>query len=134
MRCRGDIAGRSLGDFYIKLCISLGDLHAMSQWGRTQATWRLLYESTYTQEKSRRPRCDLAAISLRRRCDLATATLLRSRKCDIAAISPLRRRCDLATATSLRPRHCDVAATSLRRRCDVAATQAQSPRMVACHT
>ena len=31
MRCRGDIAGGSLGDFYIKLCISLGDLHAMSQ-------------------------------------------------------------------------------------------------------
>ena len=58
MRCRGDIAGGSLGDFYIKLCISLGDLHAMSQWRRTHASWRLLYERTYILRKSRG---DLAA-------------------------------------------------------------------------
>ena len=109
----------------------------MSRWYRRWVTWRLLHKTLhitwrppgdvamrshtgylatfvwtyiYTQEKSRRPRCDLAAISLRRRCDLATATSLRPRRCDITT------------------------ATSQWRRCGLAATQAQSPRMLACHT
>ena len=126
MRCRNEVAHRLLGDF----CMNV---HKYS--GKVAATsLRPCCDLTAT---SLRPRyCDVAAISqMRRHCDLATATSLRSRHCDVAATSPLRLRCDLATATSLRHRHCDVAATSpLRRRCDLAATQAKSPRMLACHT